>query len=274
MHPYNQTGWSRNVVYPTLGFDEMMFLDNGEYYDEENILREYITDAELFDKIIDRYEQKEDGEQLFIMSITMQNHGGYKEQYDNFDEEVYTTGTYYADASQYLSLIHETDKAVEELIEYFSNVDEPVEIVFFGDHYPSLSNDFIKSVNGKGASGLTLTELEGLFSVPFFIWTNYESEEATIDRTSLNYLGTMALEQAGIELPAYNRFLKDLSQFIPAMNARGYYSLSEHKFIHINEATGTEAGWLDKYEMLEYNSLFDDDGISSVFFPYLLEETG
>lgn len=85
-------------------------------------------------------------------------------------------GVNYPDVNQYLSLIHESDKALEYLISYFEQVDEPVEIVFFGDHQPSLSSSFYPYLNGKGLSGLTLDELEDLYTIPFFIWTNYESE--------------------------------------------------------------------------------------------------
>ncbi|MBO5522662.1 MAG: sulfatase-like hydrolase/transferase, partial [Roseburia sp.] len=41
MHPYYETGWSRNAVYPDMGFDEMYFIDD---FDNTAVLREYITD--------------------------------------------------------------------------------------------------------------------------------------------------------------------------------------------------------------------------------------
>ena len=122
MHPYYATGWSRNQVYPDIGYDEMHFIDD---FDQSKILREYITDQELYDKIIDRYESRGANEKLYLMGITMQNHGGYGEPYDNFHEDVYKIGRSYTDANQYLSLVHESDKAVENLINYFSSVDDP-----------------------------------------------------------------------------------------------------------------------------------------------------
>lgn len=270
MHPYYRTGWSRNTVYPKLGFDEMHFLDDGDsYFDESNIMRDYVTDQELFDKIIARFEAKGQDEKLFIMSITMQNHGGYKNEYENFTSDVYEQGgMLFTDASQYLSLIHQTDKAVENLISYFEKVDEPVEIVFFGDHYPSLSSSFVKSVNGKGLSGLTLTELEGLFDVPFFIWTNYESKETQDEQTSLDLLHTKVYEKAGLTGTPYDLFLKEFSEVIPAINARGYYSLTEKKYKHVSDASGVEAEWIRKYKILQYNNIFGKSDRSEFFFPY------
>ena len=265
MHPYYATGWSRNQVYPKIGYDEMHFIDD---FDQTKILREYITDQELYDKIIERYESRGANEKLYLMGITMQNHGGYGESYDNFNEECYKIGRSYTDANQYLSLVHESDKAVQNLIEYFSKVDDPVEIVFFGDHQPSLNSNFYPILNGKGMSGLTEDELEALYTVPFFIWTNYDTPEETVDITSLNYLSTMTLERAGIELPAYNKFLADMMETVPTINSRGYYSKEKGCYQHIDDATGEEAEWIKRYHMLQYNSMFDKKGRSNVFFPY------
>jgi len=270
MHPYFASGWRRSTLYPGFGFDETHFMDDG-YFDETKIMREYITDQELFDKMIARFEQKQPDEKLFLMGITMQNHGGYKDYYSNFTNSItqYNSPASY-DANQYLSLAHETDNAVRNLINYFQNVDEPVEIVFFGDHQPSLDELFYYRLNGKGMSGLTMDELENFFKVPFFIWTNYETEAKTVDVTSLNFLSTMTLERAGYtDLPAYNEFLKDLNQVIPAMNFRGYYSKTYGQFIHYEDAPAEEKEWLEKYEILQYNNMFDKRHKSKVFFPYL-----
>lgn len=271
MHPYYATGWSRNQVYPNLGYDEMHFIED---FDQTRVLREYITDEELYDKIIERYENRGRREKLYLMGITMQNHGGYGQTYDNFDEEYFKIGRSYTDANQYFSLIHESDRAVEKLITYFSKEDDPVEVVFFGDHQPSLCSSFYPLLNGKGLSGLTEDELENLYKVPFFIWTNYDMPEETVDITSLNFLATMALERAGISLPPYNRFLAEMSKTVPAINSRGYYSKTEGKFLHIDEAKGKEAEWIRQYRILQYNSMFDRKGRSLLFFPYHEQKEG
>ena len=79
----------------------------------------------------------------------------------------------------------------------------------------------------------------------------------------------MALERAGIALPSYNQFLADMQQTIPAINSRGYYSVSSGCFKHLEEAVGEEAEWIDRYQILQYNNMFDKKKQSKVFFPYL-----
>lgn len=266
LHPYYATGWSRNLVYPDMGFDEMYFL---EHFDENEMVRRYISDEEYYNKIIERFESKSGNEDLFIMSISMQNHGGYTEKYDNFPENIRVLGGTYEDANQYLSLLNKSDEALEEFITYFENVDEPVEIVFFGDHLPSLKTKFFKSLNGKGLSGLSLEELQDLYTIPFMIWTNYDTEEAEVEISSINYLATLALERAGLPLPAYNQFLMDMMEHIPAINSRGYYSISEGGYKYLEEAEGEEAEWINKYEILQYNNMFGFKEQSKLFFPYL-----
>lgn len=268
MHPYYETGWSRNLVYPDLGFDESYFMD---YFDQSQMIRDYISDEELYRKIIARYENRKVNEDLFIMSISMQNHGGYGTDYENFEENYYKIGRSYTDANQYFSLIRESDDALCDFVNYFRYVEEPVQIVFFGDHQPSLNRKFYEILNGKGLSGLTMAELEALYTVPFFIWTNYDTPEETIEITSLNFLSSLALERAGLDLPPYNQFMLDLMEVVPALNARGYYSLEKGKYLHIEEAMGKEALWLTKYKYLQYNGLFDVRNRSELFFPYIEE---
>ena len=263
MHPYYATGWSRNTVYPKLGFDEMYFLDD---FDQSSPMRKYVSDAVMYRKIIERYEAGNDRENLFLMGITMQNHGGYTEIYDNFKQDTYGTYIHFSDANQYLSLIRQSDLAIEELIGYFSSVDKPVVICFFGDHQPSLNNSFYRRLNGKGMSGLSIDELEEFFKVPFFIWTNYESESQNIERTSLNFLSAMLLQRAGIALSPYQQFLVDMMEQVPAMNARAYYSVNAGKYVHYGKGSGEEEYWIEKYRILQYNGLFDNRNRSSFFF--------
>jgi len=268
MHPYYETGWSRNLVYPDLGFDETYFMDD---FSDAELIREYVSDKALYEKIIERYESRSVNEDLFIMSITMQNHGGYTKTYENFSEEYYKTGRSYTDANQYFSLIRESDDALADFIGYFSQVEEPVEIVFFGDHQPSLNSKFYKLLNGKGLSGLTMEELEALYTVPFFIWTNYETPEETVEITSLNFLSTLTLQRAGLDLPPYNQFIAELMEHIPAINSRGYYSTERGRYLHVEDALGEELLWISKYESLQYNGVFDLKNKSEIFFPYIKE---
>ena len=265
MHPFHANGWNRPSAYGHLGFDECFFLED---FPQKDLVREYVSDREMFNYLIETYEAHKH-DPLFIWGVTMQNHGGYAYTGENFTQSIFLKEHpgKFPEVEQYLSLIHETDKAVEQLITYFENVEEDVIIVFYGDHQPGIDESFYETISGTTAS--TLDEQQKRYLVPFFIWANYDIDEQYIERTSLNYLSSYVYDVAGIDLPPYNRFLRDMEDVIPAVNANGFYSPEKGCYLPFEEATGEAQQWLDTYEALQYNNIFDKANQNKVLFPVL-----
>lgn len=263
MHPYYASGWMRKTVYPMMGFDEAYFLED---FPQEKLIREYVSDQEMFEEIIRIHQQQDENTPLFLFGVTMQNHGGYTYEGPNYEATISLEGYSwdYPEAEQYLSLIHETDKAVEYLIGYYAAIDRDVVIVFYGDHMPKVENAFYEELNGGSFD--TLDEQMQKQMVPFFVWANYDIEEKVVPCSSINYLSTYVLEAAGIPLPPYQQFLKETESLIPAINAYGYYSLERQGFIPLEEASGAEEEAIRAYEILQYNSIFDEENRSIHFF--------
>lgn len=243
MHPYHASGWRRSTVYPALGFDEVHFLED---FDQSHCIRNYVSDETFYSRIISRYEEKAKDEKLFLFGVTMQNHGGYSRKYSNFTGEVAIEGLQNFTVDQYLSLIHESDRALEKLITYFKQEDEPVEIVYFGDHQPSLPRAFYQYARGNEEAAYY-----NRYEIPFFIWTNYSTETDYMPLTSINNLSTITLERANITLNGYEQFHAKMMEKIPALHAQGYYSL-EGGYKRIDEAEGEEAALIHQYHMLQY----------------------
>ncbi len=258
-HPFHRQGWSRETIWPLLGFETTTFLED---YPQKKKLRDYVTDQEMFEYIINKFEHK--NKPLFLYGVTMQNHSGYIPDGDSEKLQV-PLKQYpgFPDAELYTGLIHESDKALKYLLHYFEQVNEKVVVVFYGDHFPGLNKHFYLSLYGK--KFITLNDRQKLYKVPFFIWTNYESKSLDVPLTSLNYLGNYVYKIAGIELPAYNKFLSDVQQQIPAMNSWGFYSTIHHKFRNYNYADGKEKEMLQEYKFLQHNSIFDNKR-NKVFF--------
>lgn len=258
-HPFHKQGWSRETVWPLLGFEKTTFLED---YPQANKIRDYVSDQEMFEYIIDKFEHKK--KPMFLYGVTMQNHSGYIPDDSNKEIQVSLKQySEYPDAELYTGLIRESDKALRHLLHYFEQVKEKVVIVFYGDHFPGLNKEFYRKVYGKEFS--TLQERQKLYKVPFFIWTNYETKSIDVPLTSLNYLSNYVYKVAEIELPAYNKFLKDMQQQIPAMNSWGFYSTIHHKFRNYEWADGKEKEMLREYKMLEYNSIFDKNKNKAFF---------
>lgn len=266
LHPYLADGWNRETVYPAFGFDQ--FLSQSDFENPE-MIRKYISDAENYNKIIDLYEenrQTETEDPFYLFTVTMQNHGGFSKDYGNMVNEIEITDEALkdAEAEQYLSLIKKSDDAFKELVEYFEQQEEPTIIVMWGDHQPSLGDDFYEKLYGKDLSDLTLEELQKKYQVPFLIWANYDIDEEEIDALSANYLSSYVLETAGLEMTPYQRYLYDLSKKVPVINAAGYIGDDGQYYEHGAESEYTD--YIENYEILQYNNVIDYENRYDSFF--------
>lgn len=249
MHPFKSTGWRRDVVYDVLGFDEIYFQDE---LSGDGKIRGFVSDATLFRDIIDRFENKKDGEKLFTFAITMQNHGGY--EFGGFPSEVTVEGTDILSAEQYLTLINKSDDALRDLITHFEGTDEKTMIVMFGDHFPALSADFYTYVMGDYAN--TYDGTVAKYKVPYMIWTNYDSEEGEGELTSLNLLSSKMLKKAGIGTTPYFSYLAELEEKIPAISFFAYWSDEKGGLKRPSEATGKELELINEYRTVQYYNMF------------------
>lgn len=249
MHPYNSTGWDRNKVYPLLGFDEMYFIRD---YSNPEKIRKYVSDKACYDKIIETYEEKDEDAPLFVFNVTMQNHSSYSEEFDNFTPDIEVAGSKSKTLNNYLSLIKISDEAVEYLIDYFSEADEDTMIIFFGDHQPT--NSVVSNVwklNGKNGSELSEEDTAKRYKVPFFIWSNFDTDTKANVETSTNFLASEVLELSGLPLYDYSMYLQRLSENYPIVTA-----------IRAENADGESTdvrnvmGELNNYAILQYNRLF------------------
>ena len=144
MHPFYGNGYNREKVYPLLGFSKFLTIND---FKNPQMCRKYISDQEDFDRIISEYKnakQKDEKDPFYLFNVTIQNHGGYEKDYDNFKQEIKITDANANDyANRYLSLVKKTDDALKNLLNYFKSVDEPTIVVMFGDHQPKLQMIFI-----------------------------------------------------------------------------------------------------------------------------------
>ena len=261
-HPYFSSGWNRTVAYPNLGFERMTFDTDYPYQD---LIREFVSDREMYGYVLDAVKNKTE-EPMFLFGITMQNHGDYIYTGENYTQTVFLEdyAMEHPMAEQYLTLLHESDRAMENFFAELEALEEDTVVLFFGDHFPQVEGDFFEEVHGGPFE--TLSEQMLQYTVPFFLWANYDIPEQQVECTSLNYLGRYLLEAAGLELPPYYRFLKELEAVIPAVNGMGYYSVSSREYLPVDQAEGEEADWLNRYAILRYNGLFERKQQSSVFF--------
>lgn len=259
IHTYYKSGWNREKVYDLMGFDQKFFIEDYPL-SPEDMYRVYPSDVFAYQKVIEAYEQSA-AEKNFIFCVTMQNHGGYYFDYEN-EVVIENTDNQYAGAEQYLTSLANSDQALEVLVDYFSNVDEPTVILEFGDHQPSVETEFYEYLYGKSLNELTLEETQKRYMTPYLLWANYDIEEKNMNM-SLNYLSTLLLEVADIELPSFYQYMNDLYFTYPVINSVGvidrynqYYSLEDVK----------EDPYILSYQQVQYNNLFDLKNKNAVLY--------
>lgn len=263
IHLMQKENWRRNVVYPYLGFEQFVSLED---VSEDSIkrVRKHASDESSYDEAIKVLEEKEKGEPAFIFDVTVQNHSGYVYEGDNFEETVMVNGFDSSEVNQYLSLMKISDDALGMLIKRVKEFEEPTLVVFFGDHLPRLPEEFYNWLLGDNVDATSQEVIQRKFSVPFFIWANFDIEEQDNVITSLNYLGAEVLKLAGCQLTGYDQYRLELSDAIPAINANGYIDASG-TYYSMYEETGA-SDLLNQYWSLEYNELFDKKNKLESFF--------
>lgn len=249
MHPESPMNWNRKNVYDYLGFDKMLFRED---FEGAEVIHSGVSDEETYRRIIELYEERAAGEKLFVFDLTMQNHGGYKN--DESPYEVTALNLQEPQLDEYLSLIKISDEAFAELVGYFEQQDEKVIICMFGDHQPWIFDEVIAAGLAHGDSALEQTMNK--YRTPFVIWANYDIEEAEGCDISMNYLGGLLMRTAGIPRSPYFRFLEQLSGDYPIVTINGYVD-SEG----VCHAWKDDAAKFSEYRMLQYNYLFDTDTV-------------
>ncbi|MEE8886639.1 MAG: LTA synthase family protein [Eubacteriales bacterium] len=259
-HPYKASNWNRPTAYRLLGFDDFISEEDLDTSDMTYI-HSHISDMSDYQYVIDMVNNKEnEDDPLFIFNVTMQNHGGYSaddvDPYITVDglEDTNITDDELLTVERYLTLMNQTDQALEYLINYFEDYDEPTIICMFGDHYPTMPDAFYRYIAGDSLDDLPLEEKEKFYSTPFLIWANYDIPEAQDVVTSTNYLSTILLEETGLEMTHYNYYLKDLQAEIPALNHFGYLG-TDGEYHYWSDADDNTLKYEWEYECLQYNEL-------------------
>lgn len=249
IHPYIASGYNRDIVYKRFGFEKMLF---DKDFNDPEMVRSFVSDREVFKKIISEYESRDKSKPVFEFAVTMQNHAYYSNEDKSLIENrehgliVYGDGTFsmdpsvsvsydHADALEtYLTLESITDSAVKELVEYFDKQDEKTLIVFFGDHQPA------KSVTGPIKKKSSIEEAD-YYKVPFFIHANFDIEGSSGIDTSPNFLGGIMLDKAGVKLNPYRSFLFSVEEDTPIVSV-------------VKDIEETEK--IKEYRIVEYHNVF------------------
>lgn len=261
-HPYTNSNYRRDSAWRALGFDETHFegdFPTKEYYGD----RPYQTDSATYRDFQALYEAMPADQPRFAFLVSIQTHGDYDMNDASLDIVHAATdyGEYDELMDEYLSCVKMSDAAVQELLDYFTELYETtgrrVVVAMAGDHAPS----FVDHVADKSIA--PQNELQILErSTPFFIWANYPleqidaavSETDPLNRMDMIMLAPTIAQQAGLPLSPFYQYLLEMKQVTPVVTGANDYMRPDGTTARYGESAEHDA-WAKGYLNLEYNNV-------------------
>ncbi|HEY5466412.1 MAG TPA: LTA synthase family protein, partial [Clostridia bacterium] len=258
VHPYIRTFWDRDTVYPNLEFDKFVSMES---FQNPEIVRNFISDQSCFERVIQEFEATPDDERLFLYAVTMQNHFPYyvdEETLAALDYHISLNGmTGMESAEMYLSLLRKSDDALKYMVNYFEAQDEPVILVFFGDHLPGNNQEFMPFYShlfGTEIADLNIVETRKMYETPFFIWSNRDLPADQIDTISPNLLSTYVLGLAGARMSPYFQYIDSLRDSISAINSKTILDSASRAYDRADLPASLQK-LLNRYWVYEYDNI-------------------
>ena len=265
IHGYYRKYWSRDTAYPHLGIDEFIAADNFENPEKKRnkIWKSgLITDAEMGRRIIEEFENRDPEKPLFIHAVTMQNHSGYNEQNYPEGELVTITGAPEGLSRETLSQlrdfatgVREADALLGTLVDYFSRVDEPTILVFWGDHYNTVGKGYeLYEKTGYIDHGDTKSPM--LHGTPLVVWSNYHSGAVDLGTVAAYEISPVMMDLYGLEKPPFFEFLTQQLGVFRA-RTRGVTVNPDGGFS--DTLTDEQQQWYDDHWLFQYDAMFGED---------------
>ena len=237
-HPAPGGNYNRESVYKKMGFDETIFETD---FSGSDIVR-YVSDWSTYEKVLNKISEVD--EPLFMLDITMQNHGGYGTSTE-WDSPIELVGMDYPNTEEYMSSVHVSDQALQMLLEELQICEEPTYVLFFGDHLPSTADGFVDNMLELSGNDARMK-----YFTPFVIWSNVEMQSQVDVITSTNYLGGMIMKAAGLQMPEYFVYLTEVQKQLPVITTMGYQDVEGNWYLWDQESDYTDL--IQDYSIVQY----------------------
>ncbi|MCR8642467.1 LTA synthase family protein [Paenibacillus sp. N1-5-1-14] len=242
INPYHNWFFNSKNVYHNFGFSKFI---STEFFEPE-YKGNYLSDHAVAKKIIEEAD-KSDGPDM-IFANTMENHAPY-ESNKFASNPISVSGNMSPESKAmletYATGMRDADLMLKEITDHFEKKGEPTIVLFFGDHLPSLGNDYqvYRDVGYLLPNDPDVTKK--LFSTPFVIWDNYLPEHREELYMSPSFLSPYILNMANLEGTFYTDYLYNLMKKHPVIPPKNMY-----------EAMNIKEEDLKGYEMLQYDGMF------------------
>lgn len=268
LHPGYEWFYNRKGAYQNLGFDD--FISREDMGEDAPKIFGYIEDGFTADRIIGEYlKHYEEYPEMpyFNFNITIQNHGPYPD-YDYGRDIVYERPENMSDENfyiinNYLNGIRDTDNLLGDIKNFAAGREEPIAILFFGDHMPYLdANIECFDALGYNISHKSEEGLRNKYMMEYVMWCNQSANDVIKEKNiplkrgegpeiSANFLGTEFLNYLGMKKSAYFDFVDKVQDTVSIISPN-YYKING-EFASVLDEESKEI--LKNYEYLQYFNL-------------------
>lgn len=252
IHGNDGSFFNRDTVYPVLGFDQMLFKEDIMDYETEGA---WMSDKSLYDTLIAEYEKRDTSKGFFAFALTMQLHGGYDYDFNQYGIQYTGSGLSRDQIKQlntYANLEYGSVQALSDLLDYFSFIHHPVVVLAFGDHAPGTE---AFGVEGETNPERNNDEFYTLQTTPFLIWNNYSENVEDWGTVSSYKLGAKLMQYCNIPLDSYFTFL--LEKNVP--EGSDMFFISGDKMVHKDDLDKESATALNELWLLQYDRMFGEN---------------
>jgi len=241
INPFHSWFYNSKKVYEKFGFSKFI----SQEFMKQDYEGPYLADREVARQIFEASARTEGPD--FIFANTMENHfhyypGKFKE---NTIEVTGVTGESKGLLETYAQGLLGADDMLKRMVTHYESIDEPTIIVFFGDHLPSLGDDY-KAYRDTGYLEENDPDfLDKMYRVPVLVWNNYLHVPKEHLDMSPSFLGPYTLKLAQRPGSYYTDYLYQLYQRIPVIPPENRYA-----DMKISKES------LKTYERLQYDIIF------------------
>lgn len=251
IHPNNKSFYKRNQVYPNIGFQQFIGVDDLTY--TERIANQlFISDESVFNELIKIIETNPDPS--FVYGLTIQNHLPIEEGKFGLNNITVkdSTGERIEELETYVQGLKLTDEYLRNFMEKIERLDEPTIVIFFGDHLVNFESK-VHQEHGYiyGDKNGDVTKM--FYQTPLFIWSNTSNlNTKSITSISPNFLMPVVLDALNLPMTPYYQLLLDVYELFGALHPNFKLDRDEK---NIDNLTEEQKQLLLEYELIQYDLL-------------------
>lgn len=243
LHPFDDTFYNRNRVYPILGFDS--FTSEKDLQNAERITPDgYITDKYAVKEAV--RQLKSSSEPAFLHLVTMQNHFPFTKGL-NGPNTITVQGVPSAHKDEletYVQNTKLTDEALAYLQQELTTIERRTIVVFWGDHLPALSAGIYSNAGWDKEPKL-------MHETTLLMMANFELGTEHMGTLSPAFIGPEVFRLSGQAMPAYYKLLEQVRKEIPGLSKNVLIGRTGI----LEELTAAQRELLEDYRLVQYDML-------------------